>query len=112
MSFAAMPTKCFVCAELPVPEEGFIVGFLIVHLGCTETAYQPMSIFSSHAGWFWSEDKFMNDVQAAEKAVELAFVHVGQDLEEQQELLECLLAFVLQFLLADDDVACLLPGQH
>ncbi|BDA51454.1 probable phthiocerol synthesis polyketide synthase type I PpsA at C-terminar half [Coccomyxa sp. Obi] len=43
-------------------------------------------------------------------AVELAFVHVGRDLEEQQELLECLLAFVLQFLLADDTVTCLLPG--
>ena len=39
-------------------------------------------------------------------------MHVGLDLEEQQELLECLLAFVLQFLLADDTVTCLLPGQH
>ena len=37
-------------------------------------------------------------------------MHVGLDLEEQQELLECLLAFVLQFLLADDAVTCLLPG--
>ncbi len=51
-------------------------------------------------------------MQGDAKAVELAFVHVGQDLEEQQELLECLLAFVLQLLLADDDVACLLPGQR
>ncbi|CAL8465602.1 g5138 [Coccomyxa elongata] len=48
--------------------------------------------------------------QADAGAIELAFVHVGRDLEEQQELLECLLAFVLQFLLADDTVTCLLPG--
>lgn len=45
--------------------------------------------------------------------MELAFVHVvhvGRDLEEQQELLECMLAFFLQYLLADDDVTCLLSG--
>lgn len=40
----------------------------------------------------------------------LGFVHVGQDLEEQQELVECLLAFFLHFLLADDAISCLLPG--
>ncbi len=40
----------------------------------------------------------------------LCFVHVGQDLEEQEELLECLLAFFTQYLLADDDITCLKSG--
>ncbi len=40
----------------------------------------------------------------------LCFVHVGQDLEEQEELLECLLAFFTQYLLADDDITCLKLG--
>ena len=43
--------------------------------------------------------------------VRLGFVHVGQDLEEQPELVECLLAFFLHLLLADDAIACLLPGR-
>ena len=40
----------------------------------------------------------------------LSFVHVGQDLEEQEELLECLLAYFTQYLLADDDVTCMMSG--
>lgn len=43
-------------------------------------------------------------------AVSLSFVHMGQDLEEQEELLECLLAFFTQYLLADDEVTCMKSG--
>ena len=43
---------------------------------------------------------------------EFVFVHVGRDLEEQRELLECLLAFFLQYLLADDSITNLLCGMH
>ncbi len=43
-------------------------------------------------------------------AVSLCCVHVGQDLEEQEELLECLLAFFTQYLLANDDITCLKAG--
>ena len=40
----------------------------------------------------------------------MGFIHVGQDLEEQQELLECLLAFYMQYLLANDAVTCITSG--
>ena len=40
----------------------------------------------------------------------MGFVHVGQDLEEQEELLECLLAFYMQYLLATDAVTCINLG--
>ena len=40
----------------------------------------------------------------------MGFIHVGQDLEEQQELLECLLAFYMQYLLANDAVTCIQSG--
>lgn len=40
----------------------------------------------------------------------MGFIHVGQDLEEQQELLECLLAFYMQYLLANDAVTCIKTG--
>jgi hypothetical protein len=49
-------------------------------------------------------------LQGDASAAEFAFVHVGRDLEEQQELLECLLAFFLQYLLADDGISSLLAG--
>jgi hypothetical protein len=45
-------------------------------------------------------------------AVSLGFVHVGQDLEEQEELLECLLAFFTQYLLADDSITCIQSGRR
>ena len=54
---------------------------------------------------------FAYGLQEVAGGVGLAFVHVGQDLEEQQELVECLLAFFLHFLLADDAISCLLPGE-
>ena len=40
----------------------------------------------------------------------VGFIHVGQDLDEQQELLECLLAFYMQYLLANDAVTCITSG--
>ena len=40
----------------------------------------------------------------------LCFVHVAQDLDEQEELLECLLAYFTQYLLADDDITCMKSG--
>ena len=42
----------------------------------------------------------------------LGFVHVGQDLEEQEELLECLLAFFTHYLLADDAITCIKSGRR
>ena len=49
-------------------------------------------------------------MQAEPGAASLGFINVGQDLEEQQELLECLLAFYTQYLLADDSITCLRSG--
>lgn len=51
-------------------------------------------------------------LQGEAGAVSLGFVHVGQDLEEQEELLECLLAFFTQYLLADDDITCIMSGRR
>jgi hypothetical protein len=48
--------------------------------------------------------------QGGPHAVELGWVHVAQNLEEQQELVECLLAFFLHFLLGHDHITCLLSG--
>lgn len=51
-------------------------------------------------------------LQGEAGAVSLGFVHVGQDLEEQEELLECLLAVFTQYLLADDAITCIKSGRR
>lgn len=106
-ALVSKPVKVMLCPQ-PCAEDWSTL--LCAHGRC-----DPQDRWCCAAGSFDISRATQNNhmcLQGEAGAVSLGFVHVGQDLEEQEELLECLLAFFTQYLLADDAITCIKSGRR